>query len=71
MDSLVTTYTYQGSGVDEVEREEKDRRREWLAYEKKNARANARYVFHDMTIDARYDPKGGGPRVGHRRGGKT
>jgi hypothetical protein len=37
--------------------------KEWADYERGNARANRRYRDDTATIDARYDPKGGGQRI--------
>lgn len=36
---------------------------EWAEYEHANRKANARYKKDKVTIDARYDPHGGGRRT--------
>lgn len=52
-------YVYNGDADPPTEREIA---REWKAYEKGNERAGKRYASDKVTIDARYDPKGGGRR---------
>jgi hypothetical protein len=69
------TYVYRGDGpTPEQEdrltaKQRADRRQfvkeiveEWEGYERGNARSNKRYRDDTATIDARYDPKGGGRR---------